>query len=334
VKADQQVKRVGDPDPALTYTCATKLADGDSLTGELVRDKGERIGQYRIRIGTLNAGDNYDIRFKESWLVILSRTLPIPTATPQPTATPTPTGKPTEKPTSKPTAKPISVITVRPTSKPTAKPTAKPTVKPTATPKPTEKPQPAQRDYTLLARLKNVGKKGTSLQLTWTKVSGADGYDVYFARYDKKDRLYKTVPAGDTSLRVDGLNRNQCYKAYVVAWKRVKGSKSTIGKASPAVYANASRNNKKTTNAVSITLKKPSVTLKVGATHAIKASVKGMKSGVKVLARAGLLRYFSSNRNVATVNASGRITATGKGRCAIYVMASNGLRVKVAVTVK
>jgi len=155
-----------------------------------------------------------------------------------------------------------------------------------------------------------------------------------FARSDKKDRLYKTVPAGDTSLRVDGLNRNQCYKAYVVAWKRVKGSKSTIGKASPAVYANASRNNKKTTNAVSITLKKPSVTLKVGATHAIKASVKGMKSGVKVLARAGLLRYFSSNRNVATVNASGRITATGKGRCAIYVMASNGLRVKVAVTVK
>ena len=182
--------------------------------------------------------------------------------------------------------------------------------------------------------MKNVGKKGTSLQLAWTKVSGADGYDVYFARYDKKDRLYKTVPAGDTSLRVDGLNRNQCYKANVVAWKRVKGSKSTIGKASPAVYANASRNNKKTTNAVSITLKKPSVTLKVGATHAIKASVKGMKSGVKVLARAGLLRYFSSNRNVATVNASGRITATGKGRCAIYVMASNGLRVKVAVTVK
>ncbi len=109
-----------------------------------------------------------------------------------------------------------------PTSKPTAKPTAKPTVKPTATPKPTEKPQPAQRDYTLLARLKNVGKKGTSPQLAWTKLSGADGYDVYFARYDKKDRFYKTVPAGDTSLRVDGLNRNQCYKAYVVAWKRVK----------------------------------------------------------------------------------------------------------------
>ena len=149
-KANQQVKRVGDPDPALTYTCATKLADGDSLTGELVRDKGERIGQYRIRIGTLNAGDNYDIRFKESWLVILSRTLPIPTATPQPTATPTPM----------------------------------------------EKPQPAQRDYTLLARLKNVGKKGTSLQLARTKVSGADGYDVYFARSDKKTGFIKRFLPG------------------------------------------------------------------------------------------------------------------------------------------
>lgn len=221
---------------------------------------------------------------------------------------------------------------VTPTSVPII--TIRPTARPTATPKPTEKPQAAQRDYTLLARLKNVGSKGTSLQLVWTKVSGADGYDVYFAKNDRKLSLNKTVPASTRSLRFDGLNRQSSYKAYVVAWKRVKGAKATIGEASPEVYANASKSNKNTTNARSITLKKNRMTLKTGATRAIKASVRGMKSGVKPLIQAKLLRYFSSNRNVATVNASGRVTAAGKGRCAVYVMANNGLRVKVTVTVK
>lgn len=95
--------------------------------------------------------------------------------------------------------------------------TIRPTTRPTATPKPTEKPQAAQRDYTLLARLKNVGSKGTSLQLVWTKVSGADGYDVYFTKNDRKLSLNKTVPASTRSLRFDGLNRQSSYKAYVVA---------------------------------------------------------------------------------------------------------------------
>ena len=260
--------------------------------------------------------------------------MPTPTSVPiitiRPTTRPTATPKPTEKPTAVPTAQPTPMPT--PTSVPII--TIRPTARPTATPKPTEKPQAAQRDYTLLARLKNVGSKGTSLQLVWTKVSGADGYDVYFAKNDRKLSFNKTVPASTRSLRFDGLNRQSSYKAYVVAWKRVKGAKATIGEASPEVYANASKSNKNTTNARVITLKKNRMTLKTGATRAIKASVRGMKSGVKPLAHAKLLRYFSSNRNVATVNASGRITATGKGRCTIYVMANNGLRVKVTVTVK
>ena len=83
-----------------------------------------------------------------------------------------------------------------------------------------------------------------------------------------------------------------------------------------------------------MTVRASKVTLTIGKSSTIRATVKGVKSGRQVLAHTKLLRYYSSNRNVATVNASGRITATGKGRCAIYVMASNGLRVKVAVTVK
>ena len=45
------------------------------------------------------------------------------------------------------------------------------------------------------------------------------------------------------------------------------------------------------------------------------------------------LRYMTSNKKVATVNSSGKITAKGKGTCYIYVYAHNGVSKKVKVTV-
>jgi len=45
------------------------------------------------------------------------------------------------------------------------------------------------------------------------------------------------------------------------------------------------------------------------------------------------LRYYSSDRNVATVNAAGKIRARGVGSCTIYVMANNGVRASVKVRV-
>ena len=67
--------------------------------------------------------------------------------------------------------------------------------------------------------------------------------------------------------------------------------------------------------------------------YTIKATVKGLKSGLAVLDYGGLLRYYSSNSNVAKVNASGVITAVNPGTCTVYAVTSNGIRTKVKVTV-
>ena len=47
-----------------------------------------------------------------------------------------------------------------------------------------------------------------------------------------------------------------------------------------------------------------------------------------------MLRYVSSNKKIATVSKSGKITAKSKGSCKVYVIAVNGARKAVRVTVK
>jgi len=86
-------------------------------------------------------------------------------------------------------------------------------------------------------------------------------------------------------------------------------------------------------NARSVKVKKSGVTLRIGATERISAVVRGVKSGRKVLAHSGKLRYFSSDRNVATVSSNGKIKATGVGSCTICVMASDGVYASVKVKV-
>ena len=46
------------------------------------------------------------------------------------------------------------------------------------------------------------------------------------------------------------------------------------------------------------------------------------------------LRYKSSDIGIATVSKSGKIQATKKGKCMIYVYSINGLMKKAKVTVK
>jgi uncharacterized protein YjdB len=45
------------------------------------------------------------------------------------------------------------------------------------------------------------------------------------------------------------------------------------------------------------------------------------------------LRYFSSDTNVATVSETGKIKARGAGSCTVYIVANNGVRASVEVTV-
>ena len=242
-----------------------------------------------------------------------------------PTAKPTATPKPTKTP--KPTAKPT--VTPKPTAKPTVTP--KPTVKPTATPT----PKPADPDFTLLARMTVTGSSKKALKIAWTKVKGAEGYDIFFAKCNRHFKLKKTVSAAEScAVRFKGLDKRESYKAYVRAWKKVDGKKTYIGKASPQVHAITGGYTNHECNARSVKLNKTRLTLKAGRSAALKAKLKGVKSGMKLLDHVAKVRFYSTNANVATVDDGGKVTAVGQGSCTIYAIANNGVRSKVKVNVK
>lgn len=199
---------------------------------------------------------------------------------------------------------------------------------------PAETPQAPvepQKDYTLLMSMKTSGKK--AFKLSWTKVPGAEGYDIYFGLSGGKYKLQATT--SDRSYKISKLKKGTAYKAYVVAWKTVNGEKAYIGEHSPEVRAIAGGKSNKYTNPKKISVKKKKLTLTVGKTGKIKASVKKVSDSRRFLNQVGAkVRYFSSDRSVATVDAEGKVTAVGSGSCKVYAVAENGLRVGVTVTVK
>ena len=210
-----------------------------------------------------------------------------------------------------------------------------PTPKPTT---PTPKPTPDKKvSGTLIAKMK-AGK--TSLTTSWNKVKGVDGYDIFLAQcnHHGKKLVCKKVKTikGNKNFKwtKSGLKKGTAYKSYVKAYV-MKNGKKTYVKTSPMMHAYTGNGTKKYTNAKSVTVKKSKVSLKKGKTYKIKASVKKMKKNKKLMPKshAATLRYLTSNKKVATVSKSGKITAKGKGSCVIYVFAHNGVSKQVKVTV-
>jgi len=83
-----------------------------------------------------------------------------------------------------------------------------------------------------------------------------------------------------------------------------------------------------------VKLNQTRLTLKAGKSAALKATLKGVKSGMKVVAHVAKVRFYSTDANVATVDDGGKVTAVGKGSCTIYAIANNGVRSSVKVKVK
>ena len=192
----------------------------------------------------------------------------------------------------------------------------------------------APRDYTLLASMSVPGCDDKAFKIEWTKVQGAKGYDVFFARCGRSFKLKQSVSGNTSQLRVSGLDKRTCYKAYVKAWKTVNGKKTYIGDASPEVHAITGGYNSKYCNARSVKLNKSSLTMKAGDSKTLKATVQKVKSNRELLNHTAKVRYYSSNPNVARVNKNGVVTAVAKGKCRIWAIATNGVRTSATVTVK
>ncbi|RZK48718.1 MAG: gliding motility-associated C-terminal domain-containing protein, partial [Pedobacter sp.] len=62
-------KIYGDSDPVLTFTHQS-LLNNDNITGNLVREVGEDVGNYKINLGTLKAPENYLLSIQPAYLTI------------------------------------------------------------------------------------------------------------------------------------------------------------------------------------------------------------------------------------------------------------------------
>jgi len=87
-------------------------------------------------------------------------------------------------------------------------------------------------------------------------------------------------------------------------------------------------------NTRSVKLNRTRLTLKVGRSSTLKANLKGVKPGMKLLDHVPKVRFYSTDANVATVDTNGKVRAVGKGSCTVYAIANNGVRSKVKLTVK
>ena len=249
-------------------------------------------------------------------------------------------GKTTAIPSSGEITMPASDITVNVTfEKQNVKPEpTKPITKPTT--KPAQKPAPvAKVSGTLLAKMTAKGSK--KLEVTWNQINGAEGYDIFFVRcnHNGKTETLKKVDTvkGNKTLKWTrkGLKKKKAYKAVVKAYV-MKNGKKTYVKTSPTVHAYTSGYTKNFTNPKKVTVKQSSVSLKAGKTYQIKARVKKLKKNRKLMpsGHEPKLRYLSSNGKIATVSSSGKIRAKAKGTCKVYVIAVNGAKKAVTVTVK
>ena len=187
-----------------------------------------------------------------------------------------------------------------------------------------------------------VSQTGSKINMSWGKVYGADRYEVYAAycgkKYSKKPTktITKKGVISASIKKLDGkkLSLGKNFKVYIVAYKTADGKKQKLGRTIEAHVIG--RKNTTYTNVKAITLKKSKATIKKGKTWKVKASVVLVDPSKKMLSdkHAPTFRYASSNKKIAAVNKSGKVTAKKKGTCVIYVYAKNGYAKKVRITVK
>ncbi len=214
----------------------------------------------------------------------------------------------------------------------------------TKTPEEEKGPRPAEvdkaRSTVLLNNKAKVSASGSKLKAAWGKVSEADGYDVYAAKCGSKSKLVKSVKGSDkTSFTIKSIGKKKVtqkgsYKVQVHAYRIVGGKKEVLAKSLTLHAVGESR--KGYTNAKKVKVSKAKLTVKKGKTAKIKASTVKQSRRKKLLPKKHIVpyRYYSTNEKVATVTKSGKIKGKRKGSCTVYVVAANGVKKGIKVTVK
>ena len=185
------------------------------------------------------------------------------------------------------------------------------------------------------ATLYKLTPRGKKIKVEWYAMVGAQGYDVFFAKCGKKYKLYKTVGANKLSLTIKGLKKKGSYKVKIKAWSKVDGQKEYV-KSYPLVHTYTVTSTKRFTVPKAVKTNVSAITVEKGKTFQVVAKVvkKNKKKKLMREKHSPMLRYFSTDKDVATIDANGLITAKEKGTCTVYAYAVNGKYKPITVTVK
>ena len=191
----------------------------------------------------------------------------------------------------------------------------------------------------LLASMTAKGKK--AMTIAWTKMAGASGYEIYFAKCNHNGtqnvcKKVKTIKSGNVGKFVykKKLKAKTSYKMFVMAFK-VKDGQKVYADTSLTAHAYTSGGTKHFTNPKKVTVKQSSLALAKGQTATIEANVVKLQKKKKLIPKnhTATIRYISSNKSIAKVSKDGLVTAKKKGSCKVYAIAANGVRAAVKVTV-
>ena len=166
---------------------------------------------------------------------------------------------------------------------------------------------------------KKVKKK--SIKLSWKKIKGAKKYLVFGGRCGEKYKLLKVVY--NNSFKALKLKKAKYYKYLVVAMN--DSNTLAVSKIVHAITAGGKYGNVK-----KIKPKKTKVKIKVNKKYKIKFKV--LKN--KKLKEHRKISFESDNKDVANVNKNGVIKGIKRGKCKIYIYASNGKYAVLSVTIK
>ena len=163
------------------------------------------------------------------------------------------------------------------------------------------------------------------LKLTWKKVKGASGYQIYQYRAKAK-KFVKTASVGKKVLSWKSRKTSKKLTFKIRAYKK-KGSKKTYSPFSYEVTAIPYKKMAKTVNAGRVKVSRSRVSLSSYESKKVNARIKPSRHAGNKKANVydKTIRWTSTNPSVAKVDQKGNITAQGKsGTCKVYARAHNG----------
>jgi hypothetical protein len=192
----------------------------------------------------------------------------------------------------------------------------------------------ASTDITRVRGVKVVRHGNSALKLRWNEQDIAKGYEIF--KYNNEKKKYIKTKTLSKSVWIDrSIDTNEVGRYRVRAYTQ-SGGKKKHGRFSYSVRAKAYDRAATTTNASkNIELSDKKLTLGVTHRHKLKATVKPYtkisKNAKMPLSKT--IRWYSSNKKVATVSKNGVVRGKGEGKCYIRAVTHNGRNKKISVNV-